>query len=65
MTHIGSVRMAPEGAAVWNPAFDVTPHDLIEAIITDRGVCRSPYTESLRAVCERADGAEGKYRSAV
>jgi len=57
VTHVGSIRMAPEGATVWNPAFDVTPHDLVAAIITDRGVCRPPYTESLRAACEQDPGS--------
>ena len=56
VTHVGSIRMAPEGATVWNPAFDVTPHDLVAGIITDRGVCRPPYTESLRAACEHDPG---------
>ena len=57
ITHIGSTRMAAEGAGIWNPAFDVTPHSLIAAIITDRGICRPPYTESLRAACDR--GTDG------
>ena len=56
VTHVGSIRMAPEGATVWNPAFDVTPHDLVTAIITDRGVCRPPFSESLRAACEQDPG---------
>jgi methylthioribose-1-phosphate isomerase len=47
VTHIGGARLAPDGAAVWNPAFDVTPHQLIAGIITDRGVFRPPYLESL------------------
>jgi methylthioribose-1-phosphate isomerase len=34
--------------ATFNPAFDVTPHDLVTAIITERGVARAPYTESLK-----------------
>ena len=36
------VRFAPEGASAWNPAFDVTPADLITAIITETGVHRPP-----------------------
>ena len=40
-------QLAPEGVDVHNFAFDVTPNELIAAIITDRGVARSPYTESL------------------
>ncbi|HEX8559350.1 MAG TPA: S-methyl-5-thioribose-1-phosphate isomerase [Pyrinomonadaceae bacterium] len=48
VTHLREQRLAPEGVAVQNPAFDVTPSELIAAIITDRGVARPPYTESLR-----------------
>jgi methylthioribose-1-phosphate isomerase len=48
VTHIRGQQMAPDGIEVSNPAFDVTPHDLITAIITDRGVARPPYTETLR-----------------
>ena len=51
VTHIGSTRMAPDGAGVWNPAFDVTPHRLVAGIITEHGICRAPYGESLKAVC--------------
>jgi methylthioribose-1-phosphate isomerase len=36
-----------EGAAVRNPAFDVTPNRLVSAIVTERGVFRAPYAESL------------------
>jgi methylthioribose-1-phosphate isomerase len=52
VTHIRNQRLAPEGVPVRNPAFDVTPADLIAAIITDRGVARPPYTESLRRIVE-------------
>ncbi|HEY6187431.1 MAG TPA: S-methyl-5-thioribose-1-phosphate isomerase [Pyrinomonadaceae bacterium] len=48
VTHLREQRLAPEGIEVQNPAFDVTPNELITAIITDRGVARQPYTESLR-----------------
>ena len=47
MTHLGSMQLAPEGASVWNPAFDVTPHRLVTGIITEKGVARAPYTDSL------------------
>ncbi len=43
MTDAGGRRVAPEGVAVYNPAFDVTPAELITAIITDRGIARTPY----------------------
>jgi methylthioribose-1-phosphate isomerase len=48
VTHVGSSQIAPAGARVWNPAFDVTPHHLISGIITERGIFRAPYAESLR-----------------
>lgn len=43
-------RMAPEGIKVFNPAFDVTGHELIAGIVTEYGVARAPYTESLAAI---------------
>jgi methylthioribose-1-phosphate isomerase len=43
LTHIEGVCAAPEGCPVFNPAFDVTPGDLIDAIVTERGVHRQPY----------------------
>ena len=52
VTHIRNVRVTPEGIEIHNPAFDVTPHDLIAAIITDKGVARPPYTASLRKLVE-------------
>jgi methylthioribose-1-phosphate isomerase len=48
VTTVGGVRVAPQGVKVANPAFDVTPHRYISAIITERGVAREPYVESLR-----------------
>lgn len=57
VTHVGSVRVAPEGASVWNPAFDVTPNRLITGIITEHGICHPPYNDSLRAVCESVVGS--------
>jgi methylthioribose-1-phosphate isomerase len=49
VTHLQGVRIAPEGTEVRNPAFDVTPNRYVTAIITEKGVARAPYTESLRA----------------
>lgn len=48
ITHIKDVQLAPEGIGVSNYAFDVTPNDLVTAIITEKGVARAPYIESLR-----------------
>jgi methylthioribose-1-phosphate isomerase len=50
ITHLGSTRLTPEGASIWNPAFDVTPARLLAGIITERGIARAPFTESLRAL---------------
>jgi methylthioribose-1-phosphate isomerase len=52
VTHVGSVQLAPEGAHVWNPSFDVTPSHLIAGIITERGIFRAPYAESLKRAFE-------------
>jgi methylthioribose-1-phosphate isomerase len=52
VTHHGGRRMAPEGVAVRNPAFDVTPQRYVTAIVSERGVARAPYGESLRALVE-------------
>ena len=41
---------APAGVKCYNPAFDVTDHDLIAGIITEKGICQAPYTESLAAI---------------
>jgi methylthioribose-1-phosphate isomerase len=50
VTHLRDHQLTPDGVEVHNFAFDVTPNELIAAIITDRGVARSPYTESLRTL---------------
>jgi methylthioribose-1-phosphate isomerase len=50
VTHVFGVPVAPEGAAVENPAFDVTPNRYVTAIITEHGVARAPYTESLASL---------------
>ena len=52
VTHAGGSQMVPDGAHVWNPAFDVTPNALIAGIITERGIFRPPYTESLAQAFE-------------
>lgn len=48
ITHVKDVQLAPEGIDVSNYGFDVTPNELVTAIITEKGVARAPYTESLR-----------------
>ena len=56
VTHIGEQQLAPEGVDVHNPAFDVTPNRLITAIITDKGVARPPYDESLKELFKSPEG---------
>jgi methylthioribose-1-phosphate isomerase len=48
VTHHGGKQLTPNGVAICNPAFDVTPAKYVTAIITERGVLRAPYAESLR-----------------
>lgn len=57
VTHVFGVAVAPEGIAVQNPAFDVTPNRYVTGIITERGVARAPYTESLRALMDQKESA--------
>lgn len=47
VTRFSGTQTAPEGIDVRNPAFDITPHQYITAIVTEKGVVREPYTESL------------------
>src|SRR3954449_12340432 len=53
VTHVYGVHVAPTGISVENPAFDVTPNRYVAGIITERGVARAPYTESLRALMDQ------------
>ncbi|MGA2273520.1 MAG: S-methyl-5-thioribose-1-phosphate isomerase [Bryobacteraceae bacterium] len=48
VTHVFGTRIAPEGTLVENPAFDVTPARYVSAIVTEKGVARAPYEESLK-----------------
>jgi methylthioribose-1-phosphate isomerase len=50
VTHVQGVPLAPDGIDVANPAFDVTPNRYVTAIITERGVARAPYLESLKSL---------------
>ncbi|MGH9468966.1 MAG: S-methyl-5-thioribose-1-phosphate isomerase [Terriglobia bacterium] len=55
VTHISGIPIAPAGAEARHPAFDVTPNRYITAIITERGIARPPYAESLRRLFEQPD----------
>lgn len=52
VTHIGGTRVVPEGVRVFNPAFDVTPNQFVTAIITERGIAKPPYRESLQRLTQ-------------
>jgi methylthioribose-1-phosphate isomerase len=54
VTHVGSNRLTPDGAQIRNPAFDVTPAQYVTAIITERGIARAPFAESLAQLFEGA-----------
>lgn len=54
MTQLAGVSIAPDGTAVRNPAFDITPERYVTAIITERGIARPPFRETLRALTEEA-----------
>jgi len=55
VTHLGSSRLTPVGVNIRNPAFDVTPHRYITGIITERGIFRPPFSESLREAFAEPD----------
>jgi len=56
VSHIAGKQMVPDGVSIENPAFDVTPAKYVAAIITERGIARAPYGESLSKLA----GAESK-----
>jgi methylthioribose-1-phosphate isomerase len=53
VTHFAGSRVAPAGVKARNPAFDVTPSDLVSAIITENGVARPPYRDSIASMASR------------
>jgi methylthioribose-1-phosphate isomerase len=55
VTEVRGVRIAPEGTAVRNPSFDVTPAELVSAIVTDEGVLRPPYAPALQDAMARRE----------
>jgi len=57
VTHSNGKQMTPDGVGIENPAFDVTPAKYITAIITERGVLRAPYNESIRAMALESERA--------
>jgi methylthioribose-1-phosphate isomerase len=57
VTHIAGKQMVPDGVEIENPAFDVTPAKYVTAIITERGIARAPYAESLRELALESTSA--------
>jgi len=53
VTHIGGIRLAPKGVKAANPAFDITPHKYITAIITEKDIVRKPYLHRLKQLVGR------------
>jgi methylthioribose-1-phosphate isomerase len=64
VSHIFEHQIAPSGIKIANPAFDVTPHDLVTAIITERGVARPPYWRSLPRLVRGEPAAKAEARAA-
>ena len=58
VTHWGSTQLTPTGVAVRNPAFDITPSSYVTAIVTEYGICRPPYSSSLRSVVSECGKCE-------
>jgi len=56
VTHIAGKQMVPDGVEVENPAFDVTPAKYVAAIITERGIAKAPYEQSLRRLADLKTG---------
>lgn len=56
ITTIGGVQIAPDGVEVYNPAFDVTPNELVSAIITEYGVLRAPYRKAVQKLQQEMRG---------
>ena len=68
VTHVGGSQLAPDGALVWNPAFDVTPHQLIAGIITERGIFRAAVhrvAEGAPSTAPGVDRADARHRDVV
>ena len=59
VTHVGTSQLTPAAASIRNPAFDVTPAKYITAIVTERGIARAPFQDSLAALVHGVPGAPG------
>jgi methylthioribose-1-phosphate isomerase len=52
VTHHAGKQVAPDGVLVENPAFDVTPNKYVTAIVTERGIAKAPFAESLKELAQ-------------
>ena len=59
VTHVGPLRLTPDGVRIRNPAFDVTPAKYVTAIVTERGIARAPYDVSLAQLVDSKQWAVG------
>jgi methylthioribose-1-phosphate isomerase len=59
VSHVLGQRILPQGVPVLNPAFDVTPAELVTALITDRGVVEAPYLKNLARMADEGAAGEG------
>jgi methylthioribose-1-phosphate isomerase len=62
VTHHAGKQVAPDGVLVENPAFDVTPNKYVTAIITERGIAKSPFADALRELAQAVPGLAGARR---
>jgi methylthioribose-1-phosphate isomerase len=65
VTEVRGRKIAPPGTAVWNPAFDVTPAELITGIVTEEGVLRAPFGPALAAAAAAREARRGPVPSPV
>ncbi len=61
VTCVDGLRIAPEGVAVANPAFDITPHEYVTGIVTESGIVRAPFQESLKEAVTESRGRVGEH----
>jgi len=65
VTHLMEIPIAPEGVKAANPAFDITPHQYISAIITEKGIIREPYEQQITKVASPRWQAPGAWRGNI
>jgi len=63
VTHFRGHPIAPKGVKAFNPAFDVTPHSLIDGIITEKGIIRKPFHNNLRKICATSNSRRERFQT--